>query len=529
MLLPARLFGPRPGSMLAAMADLVLATLNAKYIHTGFGLRYLLANLGELQPRARLLEFDVHQRPVEIAEAILSHQPRIVGLGVYIWNVTPTTEVVALLKRLRPDLTVILGGPEVSHETAEQPIVSLADYVLTGEADLLFAEVCAQILTGHPPTAKLLAAPPPDLNQVRLPYDLYPASDLAHRIVYVEASRGCPFDCEFCLSALDSAVRTFPLPEVLNALQRVLDRGATHLKFVDRTFNLNPNTSRAILEFLLARCRPGHFFHFEMIPDRLSDALRDLLARFPPGTVQLELGVQTFNETVAERIQRRQNNTRIEETIRWLRAHTGVHLHADLIFGLPGETLESFAAGFDRLLALGPHEIQVGHLKHLRGAPIARHTAEWAMVYNPQPPYELLQNKLLDFATVQRLRRFARYWDLVGNSGNFVETTPRLWAAGESPFYAFLRWSDWLYARLGRTDAIALPRLMECLFEYLTNERGQNAAGVAESLARDYQRSGRSDVPTFLRPHLAQLMPMQGARPATALPKRQARLHPRQP
>ncbi len=211
-------------------------------------------------------------------------------------------------------------------------------------------------------------------------------------------------------------------------LQRLLDRGVRQFKFVDRTFNLDLDTSRAILEFLLARHRPGHFFHFEMIPDRLPEELRAVIARFPPGALQFEIGVQTFNPEVAERISRRQNYERLEDNFRFLRERTGVHLHADLIAGLPGESLESFAAGFDRLVALGPHEIQVGILKRLRGTPIARHDAEWQMVYNPHPPYEILQNRLIDFATMQKLRRFARYWDLVGNSGNFVETAPLIWS-----------------------------------------------------------------------------------------------------
>ena len=173
-----------------------------------------------------------------------------------------------------------------------------------------------------------------------------------------------------------------------------------------------------------------------------------------------------------------------------------------MIVGLPGESLESFGAGFDRLAALQPQEIQVGILKRLRGTPIVRHDAEWQMVYHPNPPYEILQNKLIDFATMQRLRRFARFWDLVGNSGNFVETTPLIWSTTESSFAAFLRWSDWLYARLGRQSGIALPRLVELLFEFLTRELGLAPSAVAKTLWHDYQRGGRSDKPPLLRDYL---------------------------
>jgi radical SAM superfamily enzyme YgiQ (UPF0313 family) len=510
------------------MAEIVLSTLNAKYIHAALGLRYLLANLGPLRPRAAMVEFDINQRPVDIVEQLLAPNPRIVGLGIYIWNAAPATEVVAILKRARPDVLIILGGPEVSYEVEGQAIAGLADYVITGEADLTFAEVCGRLLAGERPSGKIIAAELPDFSRLVLPYDEYDARDVAHRIIYVEASRGCPFTCEFCLSSLDVPVRQAPLPVLFEVLGRLLERGVRHFKFVDRTFNLNVAASREILEFLLARYRPGHFFHFEMVPDRLPERLRELIAKFPPGALQLEVGIQTFNEEVGARIGRRQDYQRLEENLRFLRRHTGVHVHADLIAGLPGETYESFAAGFDRLAGLEPQEIQVGILKRLRGTPIVRHDAEWQMIYNPHPPYEILQNKLLDFATLQKLRRFARYWDLVGNSGNFLETTPLIRGGAEpgcrSPFQSFMRWTQWLHNCVGRTDGIALVRLMKLLFDYLAGELGLDARRVAESLWRDYQRGGRRDRPGFLNDYLpAGAMPSTPASKGTPVPKRQAR------
>jgi radical SAM superfamily enzyme YgiQ (UPF0313 family) len=590
------------------VADIVLTTLNAKYIHAAFGLRYLLANLGELQSRACLAEFDINQRPLDIAEVLLARNPKIIGFGIYIWNVEPTAEVIAAIKRVRPDIEIILGGPEVSYETEQQEIVSLADYVITGEADLKFAEVCRfllgraelplgqdaqqrvptnppktisadakeQVETRHlltPPLSsvgdggegvrrmgeearlpKIIPAELPEFSQLSLPYDLYTDDDIAHRIIYVEASRGCPFTCEFCLSSLDIPVRHAPLPALLEQLQRLLDRGVKQFKFVDRTFNLNVNVSKTILEFFLARYRPGHFFHFEMIPDRLPESLREIIAKFPPGALQFEVGIQTFNKQVSAAIKRRQNYEKLADNFHFLRHETSVHIHADLIAGLPGETLESFAAGFDRLVALGPQEIQVGILKRLRGTPIVRHDAEWQMVYNPHPPYEILQNKLIDFATMQKLRRFARYWDLVGNSGNFIETTPLIWnvahgpdrekddvaqvsdlcekemsnterrSVPQSPFHGFLHFSEWLYVRTGRTDSIALTRLMELLFEFLTGELRLNTKQVAEALWHDYQRGGRHDKPGFLKDFLPAdetVIPLRKTK--AILPKRQAR------
>jgi radical SAM superfamily enzyme YgiQ (UPF0313 family) len=503
------------------MPDIVLATLNAKYIHAAFGLRYLFANLGDLQPRAVIVEFDINQRPLDIAEALLARQPKILGLGVYIWNVVETAEVVAIIKRVRPEVQIVLGGPEVSFETQPQEIVRLADHVITGEGDLKFAQVC-RVLLGGGILPKIIPAELPEFSRLALPYEFYTDADIAHRIVYVEASRGCPFTCEFCLSSLDIPVRAVPLDRFLAELQNLLDRGLRQFKFVDRTFNLNIATSRAILEFFLGRHRPGNFYHFEMIPDRLPVELREVIAKFPPGALQFEVGVQTFNPEVGQNISRRQNYERLADNLNFLRRQTCVHIHADLIVGLPGETAGSFAAGFDRLIALGPQEIQVGILKRLRGTPIVRHDAEWQMVYNPQPPYEILQNRLIDFATMQRFRRFAKYWDLVGNSGNFVATAPLLWRDA-SPCANFLRLTDWLYARLGRTDTIALARLAELVFEFLTGELKLGAATVAEALCADWQRAGRRDVPEFLREFLPEANRRSEPRRKTSLPKRQAR------
>jgi len=605
------------------MPDIVLTTLNAKFIHAAFGLRYLFANLGELQPRAVIAEFDINLRPLDIAETLLAQLERrapsqlvgvgdlqlagtvpgapiqIIGFGIYIWNVAQTTEVISAIKRVRPEIKIILGGPEVSYETEGQKIVELADHVITGEADLKFAEVCRVLLNqsvGDEVTSltsnaergmrsaksnnetphvvsypKLIAAELPEFSRIALPYDYYTEADIAHRIVYVEASRGCPFTCEFCLSSLDIPVRQVPLDKFLASMERLMDRGLKQFKFVDRTFNLNILTSKALLEFFLARYQPGMFFHFEMIPDRLPAELRAVIARFPPGSLQFEVGIQTFNPEVGSLISRRQNYERMADNFHYLRKETSVHIHADLIVGLPGETLGSFAAGFDKLVALSPQEIQVGILKRLRGTPIVRHDAEWQMIYNAHPPYEILQNKLLDFATMQRLRRFARYWDLVGNSGNFVATAPLIWSissprpspplpmeervaegrerrsnpselltenvfperlAGmlappappsKSPFHSFLRFSDWLYAKIGRTDSIALARLMELLFEFLTQEGKLDTKLVAETFWLDCQRTGRRDAPNFLKEFLPEENWSVVRERDRSLPKRQSR------
>jgi radical SAM superfamily enzyme YgiQ (UPF0313 family) len=516
----------RKRTILIEMANIILTTLNAKFIHSAFGLRYLYANLGDLQPEAAILEFDINQRPIDIVEAILARKPQIVGLGVYIWNVIPTTEVVSLLRRVAPHLKLVLGGPEVSYEWEHQEIVQLADYVIPGEADLAFGELCRKLMDGVVPEHKLVKAALPDMAGLKLPYSFYDQRDVDHRVIYVEASRGCPFTCEFCLSSLDIPVRQIPLEPLLNQFEDLLSRGVTQFKFVDRTFNLNIATGKRLLSFFRERYREGMFLHFEMIPDRLPEALRELISWFPPGSLQFEIGIQTLNNEVGERIRRRQDLARTVENFRFLREKTGVHIHADLIVGLPGETMESFGRGFDQLLSWGPQEIQVGILKRLRGTPIARHDEPWSMVYSDRSPYEVLQTGALSFETLQRLRRFARYWDLVANSGNFVESVTRIWHGGASAFDGFLRWSDWLWGRISRTHGIALTRLSELLFDFLTEELRQNPKEVAGVLRADYERTGRFDLPPFLRDLLPGAPRLPRSRAGSEIPKRQARHRP---
>ncbi|MBL8250221.1 MAG: DUF4080 domain-containing protein [Candidatus Competibacter sp.] len=502
------------------MPSILLTTLNARYFHSSLGLRYLLANMGALQADTALREFVIDQRPLDIAEALLSARPRIIGFGVYIWNVAETAHVIAVLKRVRPEITIVLGGPEVSYEWEEQPIAALADFVIGGPADLSFARLCQRVLAGDPPAAKAIVAETPALDQLTLPYRFYSDEDIAHRLIYIEASRGCPFKCEFCLSALDKTAWPFSLEPFLVELGALYERGVRHFKFVDRTFNLNAKTSARILDFFLERLDPDLFVHFELIPDHLPAALKERIVRFPPGALQFEIGVQSFNPQVQNLIGRKQDNAKAEENLRWLRRNTRAHLHADLIVGLPGEDLASFAAGFNRLVALEPQEIQVGILKRLRGAPISRHTADFDCRYNPLPPYNLLCSTLLDFATVRRLERFARYWDLIGNSGRFRHGRPLL--LGQDPFARFMLFSDWLFAATGQTHQFALERLFDLLYRGLVEVLGVTESTAREALAADYRASKAKGSPEFFRADDRAARPAPRSSPH-ATPRRQAR------
>ncbi|MFC5474946.1 B12-binding domain-containing radical SAM protein [Paraherbaspirillum soli] len=470
---------------------ILLSTLNARYAHASLGLRYLQANMGELREATQLHEFVIGAKTTDIVEKLLSHKAAegttIVGFGVYIWNVEETAKVVAMLKRVAPEIVIVLGGPEVSYESAEQQIVQLADYLVTGWGDVTFPQLCRQILNGPKPLMKTHVGVQPPMADIVLPYSLYSEQDIAHRTLYVEASRGCPFKCEFCLSALDKTAWPFALDNFLLELESLHARGARLFKFVDRTFNLNVKTSLKILQFFLDKLEANPddpvFAHFELVPDHLPDALKDAITRFPAGALQFEIGIQSFNPEVQALVSRKQNNEKAAENIRWLMQHSHAHLHVDLIAGLPGEDIESFARGFDQLVALQPHEIQFGILKRLRGTPIIRHTEAYGLVFDPHPPYTILATDRIPFATMQRLVRFARYWDLIANSGRFAHTLPVL--LGQSPFANFMALSDWLYAKTDATHRIALDRLAGLVGEWLRLQ-GMDGGAVNDLLSTDY-------------------------------------------
>jgi radical SAM superfamily enzyme YgiQ (UPF0313 family) len=493
---------------------ILLSTLNARYTHASLGLRYLLANMGELQSQTVLQELVIGGRSVDAVERLLAHKPRIIGFGVYIWNVEETTKLVAMLKRVAPEVVIVLGGPEVSHETNEQPIVQLADYTITGWGDVTFPQLCRQILHGPKPLMKIHAGVQPPLDDIKLPYDLYTDEDIAHRTLYVEASRGCPFKCEFCLSSLDKTAWPFDLDRFLGELEALHARGARLFKFVDRTFNLNIKSSLKIMQFFLDKlaAHPDDpvYAHFEVVPDHLPDALKDSIRQFPPGTLQFEIGIQSFNPEVQALVSRKQNNEKAADNIRWLCEHSHAHLHVDLIAGLPGEDVDSFARGFDKLIALAPHEIQFGILKRLRGTPIIRHTEPYGLVFDPAPPYAILATDRIDFATMQRLGRFARYWDMIANSGRFANTLPSILhrAEGDSAFANFMALSDWIYGKTDATHRIALERLTALVAQWLV-EGGMSAERAQALLRSDYAGQAKGNA-----------RPMQTD---ASLPQRQAR------
>ncbi len=475
-----------------------MASVNARYTHTSLACRYLYANLGELQACCDVCEFTINDAPEEIVGEIVKRRPAVIGLGVYIWNRQCMDQLVPQLREALPHARIVLGGPEITHDS-ESTLAKQADCVICGEGDLAFSEVCRNLLDGNCLPHRV-SPPPTDLAAIALPYDSYSAHDLKHRAVYFESSRGCSHGCEFCLSALDSSVRKLPENQSHAALDKLLERGVQNLRVVDRSFNLGGATACRFLDHVLSRPLPPWFcLHLELTPDEMGPTIRSCLAAFPPNSLHVEVGIQTLNPEVSGRVQRPMDVSRVKEGLCFLLHETQAAVHADLIAGLPGETPESFIAGFDQLYAWGPHEIQVGILKKLHGAPIVRHQETWGLRFRHAPPYDILETSTMPGAFIESVQRFASHWERVVNRNHLPRTLARLCGDAVSPWETFNRFSLMLAERRG-LHGIGLHALCADLLEFMPSQCGMSHNEVVDLLREDYIAEGkRVTVPGFLR------------------------------
>ncbi len=478
--------------------NITLTTLNARYTHSSIGLRYLYANLQEFQSSTTLLEFSINDSIQTIAEKLLLSEAELIGIGVYIWNASECAKLIHILKKIAPDVTIVLGGPEVTYLPFRVNF-DAADYIIQGEGDLAFYQLCKEIEQNNSPKEKIIKMSAPSLKDIQTPYKYYTQNDIQNRYIYVEVSRGCPFECEFCLSSMDERVRAFELDAILEEFEQLWNKGVRSFKFIDRTFNLNMKTANKILDFFLSK-EPPYFAHFEVIPDHFPSSIKEKIAQFPHGALQLEIGIQTLNPKIAQNISRPLKLEKIKENILFLEQQTHAHMHLDLIVGLPGESLESFGANLDELVGLSSCEIQIGILKKLSGTHISRHDIEYGMIYSDIPPYDILQNNELSFLDIQTMKRFARFWDLTYNSGNFKQSIVLLWE-NESVYKNFYALSLWIYEQTQSTYKISLQRLGELLFTYLTQIKKLPKELVASKMLEDMMKLKGRAIPSYLKPY----------------------------
>jgi len=479
--------------------DIILLGVNSRYSHTALGLRYIRANLRELRDISKIVERTINEDIYSIVEEVLLYQPKIVGVGTYIWNAINVKKIISIIKKVSPETFVILGGPEVSYLPLRVDFKE-TDYIIRGEGEITFYELAKAILLNNPPKDKIIQGVTPEVKKLKLPYDEYSDKDIKNRYIYVESSRGCPFHCEFCLSSLDKQVRYFDFEKIIYEFDKLWSRGVRSFKFIDRTFNLNIKFALRLMEYFLSK-DDEYSLHFEVVPDNFPNRLKEKLKEFPPHSLQLEIGLQSLNEEILQNISRKMDITKTKANISFLENETNAHLHLDLIIGLPGESLESFRANLNELTSITNSEIQLGILKKLSGTPISRWDKKFSMQYCDEPPYEIVQNSLIDFFQMQEMKRFARFWDLIYNSGNFHKTKEYIWI--DSTVYdGFLELAKWIYSQTKSTYQISLMRLSELLFTYLGDIKGLDKKMIAKSILDDIIRVEGRKVPGFLHKYV---------------------------
>ena len=417
--------------------NVVLSTLNSKFIHSSLALRYLKA-YGEAHGQAYdIVEYTINMPVLHILSDITEHDIDVLGFACYIWNIEMTLHVVDMVKSVRPDIKIVLGGPEVSF-TADELLERCPniDYIVQGEGEEAFHALVTALHLGNDGLdpvipgvrgrrdgsilGSLEAVEVSDLSTIPFPYTEEDMDDLEHKIIYYESSRGCPFSCQYCLSGNKNTVRFFPQERTLEELQWFIDHGVKQVKFVDRTFNCAPHHHRPLMEFMRDSDTDMNF-HLEMEPELMTQWETNILCETPPGRIQIEVGVQSTHKKTLDAINRYNDWPYIQKSIRPIIQAGRTHVHMDLIVGLPHEDFNRFGQSFNDLFSLQPHALQIGFLKLLKGSGVRR-MREYKYVADPLAPYEVLSTHVLPYDDVRFLKYFEDVFERFYNSERFRTT-----------------------------------------------------------------------------------------------------------
>ena len=417
--------------------NVVLSTLNSKFIHSSLALRYLKA-YGEAHGQAYdIVEYTINMPVLHILSDITEHDIDVLGFACYIWNIEMTLHVVDMVKAVRPDIKIVLGGPEVSF-TADELLERCPniDYIVQGEGEEAFHALVTALQLGNDGLdpvipgvrgrrdgsilGSLEAVEVSDLSSIPFPYTEEDMDDLEHKIIYYESSRGCPFSCQYCLSGNKNTVRFFPQERTLEELQWFIDHGVKQVKFVDRTFNCAPHHHRPLMEFMRDSDTDMNF-HLEMEPELMTEWETNILCETPPGRIQIEVGVQSTHKKTLDAINRYNDWPYIQKSIRPIIQAGRTHVHMDLIVGLPHEDFKRFGQSFNDLFSLQPHALQIGFLKLLKGSGVRR-MREYKYVADPLAPYEVLSTHVLPYDDVRFLKYFEDVFERFYNSERFRTT-----------------------------------------------------------------------------------------------------------
>lgn len=521
----------------------VICCLNSKYIHSSLAPWCLLAGVKAYcreNVTAKVVEGTVNEPPAAVLARITENMPQTIGFCTYIWNVTAVLALAEQLKAQNPDVKIVLGGPEVSYRAKEvlerYPFI---DFVLSGEGERPFAQLLDALASDKDYSAVgglcyredagyHIAEPYLPQEEPVSPYGAEYLQSLHGRIAYLETSRGCPFSCAFCLSGRCGTVRFFDLERAKENMLLLAQSGAKTVKLVDRTFNADKKRAYELFSFIIqnygVKIPTGVCFHFEIAGDILDDRLIALLNTAPAGRIQLEIGLQSFNETTLAAVNRKTNTKHLIENIQKLIAPRNMHIHIDLIAGLPYEDFEGFADSFNRAFALQPDMLQFGFLKLLYGAPMRENREQYPCTFSEQPPYEVQSTPWLTAEELQQMHRTEDAFDRIYNSGRFRRTVDfALQALNITPFAFFGMFADWLEQSERQSAKVSLDTYSEYLFLYLTDDLHLDSAFVRDKMVCDRLATNASGVlPKFLQRQDAKLKAVRtalNANPNTQLQK----------
>ena len=483
---------------------ILLAAVNAKYIHANLAVCSLQAYAGEHVKEAdvEIAEYTINQQKDDILMDIYRRRADILCFSCYIWNLDYIEELVRDMAKLRPDMPIWLGGPEVSYD-APDVLARLPEVtgVMKGEGEETFAGLC-RFYQGSEGDLGLRSLrgiafrdrdgtvrdnpwrPVMDLNDI--PFVYYHMEAFRNKIIYYESSRGCPFSCSYCLSSVDKQLRFRDLGTVRRELQFFIDQEVPQVKFVDRTFNCRHEHAAAIWKYIAEHDRGITNFHFEVAADLLNEEELEILGSMRPGLVQLEIGVQSTNPDTIREIRRTMDFGRVRGAVERIREKGNIHQHLDLIAGLPFEDMESFARSFDDVYALGPDQLQLGFLKVLKGSYMEEKKQEYGLVYKSRPPYEVLYTRWLSYEDMMRLKGIEEMVEVYYNSRQFTHTLEALKAGYPSAFLMYDGLAGFYEEQgLGQVQHKRSARY-EILLRYITAEFPEEEERFRELLTYDY-------------------------------------------